>query len=147
MEVILSKDVEKLGKAGSVVKVKEGYARNFLIPSGLAVLLTPSNMKRLEQEKAKKTQELERLKKEAEALRDKLAVLSITIAALTQEGDKLYGSVTAQDIIASLKDEGIEIEKSCFVLDEPLKSLGIYEVPVKLHPEVSAKLKVWIVKK
>jgi large subunit ribosomal protein L9 len=147
MEVILNRDVEKLGKSGSVVRVKEGYARNFLIPNGLAVPLTPQNLKRLEQEKQKRALELEKSRRLAEALRDKLSGLSLTITALSQEEEKIYGSVTAQDIISSLKDEGIEIGKECIVLDEPIKSLGIYEVPVKLHPEVVGQIKVWIVKK
>ncbi|HTZ11903.1 MAG TPA: 50S ribosomal protein L9 [Candidatus Margulisiibacteriota bacterium] len=147
MEVILNRDVDKLGKSGSVVKVKEGYARNFLIPNGLAIPLTPGNLKKLEQEKEKKTLELEKSRKAAEALRDKLSGLSLTITALSQEEEKIYGSVTAQDIVSSLKDEGIEIDKENIMLDEPIKSLGIYEVSVKLHPEVEGKIKVWIVKK
>jgi large subunit ribosomal protein L9 len=147
MEVILSRDVEKLGQSGSVVKVKEGYARNFLIPKGLAIPLTPANLKKLEQDKQRKSLELEKAKKEAELLRDKLASFSLTITALAQEEDKLYGSVSAHDVAIALKDEGFQIDTECINLDEPLKSLGIYEIPLKLHPEVLAKIKVWIVKK
>jgi large subunit ribosomal protein L9 len=90
---------------------------------------------------------LEKLKKEAEDLSQKLSSLSLTIPALTYEEDQLYGSLTAVDLAAALKEEGLEIDKNSIVLDEPLKSLGIYEVPIKLHPEVSCKIKVWIVKK
>jgi len=147
MEVILNQDIERLGKAGQIVKVKDGFARNFLIPNGLAVSLTPENLKKLEQEKKKKTLHLEKLKKRAEDLSQKLSSLSLTIPALTYEEDQLYGSLTAVDLAAALKEEGLEIDKNSIVLDEPLKSLGIYEVPIKLHPEVSCKIKVWIVKK
>lgn len=147
MEVILSKDVEKLGKSGSIIKVKEGYARNFLIPNKLAVPMTPQNLKRVEEDKIRKSNAQERLKKEAEALKSKLEALSLTLAALTQEEDKLYGSIGANDIAGALKDEGIELDKGDIILDEPIKALGIYEVPVKLNQEVNAKLKVWVVKK
>jgi len=143
----LNQDIERLGKAGQIVKVKDGFARNFLIPNGLAVSLTPENLKKLEQEKKKKTLHLEKLKKRAEDLSQKLSSLSLTIPALTYEEDQLYGSLTAVDLAAALKEEGLEIDKNSIVLDEPLKSLGIYEVPIKLHPEVSCKIKVWIVKK
>lgn len=147
MEVILNKDVDKLGKAGQVVKVKEGFARNFLIPNNLAVAVTPENLKKIEQEKQAKQAASDKARKEAVELQQKLSVLSLTIAALTQEEDKLYGSVSSFDIAQSLKEEGFDIDKSKISLDEPIKALGIYEVPVKLHPEVTAKVKVWIVKK
>lgn len=146
MEVILTKDVDKIGKAGSVVKVKDGFARNLLFPKKLAIPVTPGSLKQLEQEKAKLIQGQEEKKKEALALSERLGKLSLTIPASAQDEKNLYGSVTAQDIAASLKDEGVEIEKNLIILDEPIKSLGIYEVSVKLHPEVQAKLKVWVVK-
>jgi len=147
MEVILNRDVDKIGKAGTVVKVKDGFARNFLIPNGLAMPKTSANLKRLEQEKIRKTSELQKVKKESEELKIKLDNLSLTIAALTQEEDKLYGSVSAQDIANALKEEGFDIDKNCIILEEPVKSLGIYEIPIKLHPEVIANIKLWIVKK
>lgn len=147
MEVILSKDVDKIGKAGSVVKVKDGFGRNFLLPNGLAVPLTSANLKILEQEKAKTALQAEKVRKAAEELKAKLANLSLTMSVLTQEEDKLYGSITAQDISAALKEEGLEIDKTIIALAEPIKALGIYEVPVKLHPEISVNIKVWIVKK
>ncbi len=148
MEVILKQDVQKIGKAGSVVKVRDGFARNFLIPNRLAVSATPESLKRLEREKQKRSSQLENLKKQAEELRNRLEQLSLTIASMTQgEEDKLFGSITVQDIAAALKDEGFDIHKNMIDLSEPIKSLGIYEVPVKLHPEVLAKVKVWVVKK
>lgn len=147
MEVILTKDVERIGKAGQVIKAKDGFARNFLIPNKLAVALNTINLKKLEDEKQRKLQQLDKTKKEAEALKEKLSALSLTIPVLTQEEEKLYGSITANDLAAALKEEGLEVEKNLIDLAEPIKSLGIYEVPVKLHPEVLVKIKVWIVKK
>jgi large subunit ribosomal protein L9 len=147
MEVILKQDVEKIGKAGTVVKVKDGFARNFLLPNNLALPLTQQNIKKLESEKQRKVSQLDKIKKEAEDLKERLSGISITIPALAQEEDRLYGSVTAQDIANALKDEGFNIDKNIIMLDEPVKSLGIYEIPVRLHAEVSTKIKVWIVKK
>lgn len=147
MEVILKQDVEKIGRAGAVVKVKDGFARNFLIPRNFAVPLTSENLKKLENEKQKRQLQLEKEKKEAQLLKDKLAALSLTIPVLTQEDEQLYGSITNQEISNALKEEGIEVAKNLIVLTEPIKALGIYEIPVKLHSEVTATLKVWIVKK
>jgi len=147
MEVILKQDVDKIGKAGAVVKVKDGFARNFLIPNNLAVPLNPSNLKKLEQEKTKKDEHLAKIKKDAEELNNRLTNFSLTLAALIKEEEALYGSITSQDIANALKEEGFDIDKSCIALDEPIKALGIYEIPIKLHPEVEAKIKVWVVKK
>lgn len=147
MELILNQDVDRIGKAGAIVKVKDGFARNFLIPNSLAVPLTPANLKKLEQEKQRKAQELTKHKKDAEELKEKISALSLTMPVLTHDEEKLYASITAQDISAALKEEGLDIDKNCIVLDEPLKSLGIYEVPINLHPEVSLKVRVWVVKK
>ena len=147
MEVILSRDVAKLGKAGTVVKVKDGFARNFLIPNKLALPITQANLKMLEQERLKKEQALEKIKKDSETLKQKLEVLSLTMPALVHEEEKLYGSITAQEIAVALKEEGIEVERDKIMLNEPIKALGIYAVSIKLHPEVTAQIKVWIVKK
>lgn len=147
MEVILKQDVDKLGKAGTSVKVKEGFARNFLIPNGLAVPVTPANLKKLQQENALKLQGLEKIKKSAQELQNKLAGLSLTISAQAQEENKLYGSVTVQDIASALNEEGFQIDKTAILLSEPIRALGIYEVPLRLHPEISANIKVWVVKK
>ncbi|MDD5347701.1 MAG: 50S ribosomal protein L9 [Candidatus Omnitrophica bacterium] len=147
MEVILTQNVEGVGKQGEKLKVKDGYARNFLFPKNLAVAVTPANMKRIEQEKERRDHESEKRKTQAEALRDKLAALSLTIAVLVQEKEKLYGSIGAAEICKALKDEGHEIDEQAIALEEPIKALGIYQVPLKLHPEVEGQLKVWIVKK
>jgi large subunit ribosomal protein L9 len=147
MEVILIRDIDRLGKSNSIVNVKDGFARNFLIPNKLAIPLTSENIKKLEQDKQNKLLQSEKVKKLAQDQVKSLSSLSLTIPVLTLEDDRLYGSITAQDIAAGLKDEGIEIDKNSIILAEPIKNLGIYEVAVKLHPEVTTTLKVWIVKK
>lgn len=147
MKVILTDNVGKIGKLGSVVTVKDGFARNFLFPRKLAVPSTPGNLKALEAKMKKKARELEALKKEADNLRVRLESLSLTMPVLTQEEDKLYAGISTVDILQALKDEGIELQKSDILLEEPIRALGIYEVPVKLHPEVDGKVKVWVVKK
>lgn len=147
MEVILLKDVAGAGKAGSIIKVKDGFAMNFLIPKGLALPLNAANLKKLEQEKESKRLVLEKAKFEAEKLKVSLSGLSLTIPVLVQEQEKLYAPVSAQDIARALKEENYVIDKNAIVLEGPIEALGIYEVPVKLHPEVLAKIKVWIVKK
>lgn len=147
MEVILIQDTDKLGKKGKVVKVKDGFARNFLIPNKLAIPATKVNLGKLEQEKKKDLLHSEKIKKECEEIKQKLEGLSLTLPVLVQEEEKFYGSIGANEIAHALKEDGLDIDKSFIILDEPIKSLGIYEVPIKLHPEVLAKVKIWIVKK
>ncbi len=147
MEVILQQDVAKIGKAGSVAKVKDGFARNFLFPNKLAIPLTSANLKNLEAQKQQKSAELAKIKSQAEALKEKLASVSITIPVLTGEDEQLYGSINAVEIANALKEEGFEIDKSLVAIESPIKALGIYEVPIKLHPEVALKVKIWVVKK
>jgi large subunit ribosomal protein L9 len=148
MEIILTQDVDKIGKTGSVMKVKDGFARNFLFPRNLAIPATPANLKRIEQE-AKMVANLRQQQKEkAETLCERLNGISITVPAVTHDEEKLYGSVSSADIIEALNQEGIsEFTKEAVVLDEPIKSIGVYDVTIRLHPEVSAKIKVWVVKK
>jgi len=147
MEVILKKDVQKLGKAGSVVKVKDGFARNFLFAGGLAVPVTAAGLKKLEEEKQARQKQDEQAKQSAEELKKRLEIFSLTISALAQEDEKLYGSIGNQEICLALAEEGFSVDKNMIELSEPIKSLGIYEVLLKLHPEVEAKLKIWVVKK
>ncbi len=147
MEVILNQDVDKIGRAGSVVQVKEGFARNFLFPHNLAKPATPASLKKLEQDQQVRAAQYAQAKGESELIKQRLSELSLTIPVLTQGEDKLYGSIHAHEISEALKAEGFSIEKSLIDLAEPIKSLGIYEVPVKLHPDVVAKVKLWIVKK
>jgi large subunit ribosomal protein L9 len=147
MELILCQDVPKLGKVGKVVKVKDGYARNYLLPRKLAYLATPANLKIIEQQKAKLIAESERLRKEAEVVAEKLNKVSCTLTVEVNDLDKLYGSVTQQDIAQALKDEGLDIDKRIIMLEKPIEDLGIYEVNVKVHPEVTAKIRLWVTKK
>lgn len=147
MEIILKEDIAGVGKAGSLVKTKDGFARNYLIPKGLALPATCANLKILQQAKERRALEAEKAKKAAEELAERLQGLSLTIPVLVQENDKLYGSVTSADVAQALKEEGFSIDKEAVLLDEPMKSLGIYEVPVKLHTEIVTQIKVWIVKK
>jgi len=147
MKVILIEDVKKLGSMGEVVQVKSGYARNFLFPKKLARPATESNLNIIEEIKRKKESAIVKEKKLAEELRDKLSLVSCTIAVEAGDDDRIFGSVTAQDIARSFEAEGFSIDKRKFILEEPIKKLGVYQVSVKLHPEVSGDVKVWVVKK
>lgn len=146
MEIILRQDYQGLGKTGDVVKVKDGYARNFLIPKGIAYLASKENKKRLENELKLKSWRVEKEKLAAEELAKKLTNVSCTIPVQVGEEDKLFGSVTSQNIAEALAAQGIEVDRRKIQLEEPIKSLGIYSVPIKLHSEVEATVKVWVVK-
>jgi large subunit ribosomal protein L9 len=147
MEVILTQDVRGLGKAYDVVKVKDGFARNFLLPKGFVLSATQKNLRELAEREKRKTAAADKEKKQAGELALKLNSVSINVAMATNEEDKLYGSVTNTDVANALKEEGFDIGADKILLGEPIKSLGIYDVTVNLHPEVTAKIKVWIVKK
>ncbi len=147
MKVILKSDVPNLGNAGDIITVKDGYARNFLIPKGLAEKAELGSVKALENLKKVLSQQMEKKKKEAIKLRDRLLNISCTITRQAGEGDKIFGSVTTRDIEEALKVENIHIDRKNIMLDEPIRSLGIFEVPVKLHKDVEAKIKVWVVAK
>jgi len=147
MEIILRQDVEKLGKAGNVVKVKKGFARNYLIPRGLAFTATAENLKRIEQENQQKKILAEKEKQQAEELAKRLNGVSCTVAADVNENDKLYGSVGAPDILKALEIEGFKVDKDAILIEKPITDLGIFEVEIKLHPEVKAKVRVWVTKR
>jgi ribosomal protein L9 len=146
MKVILTQTVDKLGKIGDIVTVKEGYARNYLLPKNVAKEATPGNMKILDSLKKKQALETAKKIEEASALAKKIGALSITINAKAGEEEKLFGAVTTEMISIALGNEKIVIDKKDIVLDEPIKKLGVYQVGVKVHPEVKASLRVWIVK-
>lgn len=146
MKVILKSDVERLGKVGDVVTVAPGYARNFLMPRELAFEATERNLARVEVEKKRYVKVQAKSRLEAEALAAKLGALSLTIRQAAGESDKLFGTVTTMDIAAALEKEGYAIDKRQITVEEPIKTLGIYTVPVKLAPEVTAALKVWVVR-
>jgi len=147
MKVILLDAVEKLGKAGDIVTVKEGYARNFLIPKNKAKPATPANMQILEVLKKKALAEEAKQLAEAKAFADKISALSLTISAQAGEEEKLFGSVSNDAIAEALAQEGVTVDKRDIVLDEPIKKLGVYQVSVKVHPEVKANLRIWVVNK
>jgi len=145
-EILLLSDVENLGKAGDVVKVADGYARNYLLPKDLAAPVSQHALRRLEKLR-KEREELSRIQK-AEALdkAGKLADVSVTIRAKTVDGTRLYGSIGAADIVAALAEGNkVTVDKSQVQLDEPLKEVGTFDVVIKLHPEVTPTIKVWIV--
>ena len=146
MKVILLKDIEKLGKTYDVVEVKDGFARNYLIPQKKAIPLTDKNLKYIEEQKRKILREKETEKKKACELAKKLEGKSINVLMKVHDNDQLYGSVTAQKISEALEQEGFKIDKKCIILDEPIKSLGVFDCLIRLHPEVETKIKVWVVK-
>ena len=145
-EVILLKDVEKLGPEGTVVHVKPGFARNYLIPSGLAALATPQQVKTIEAAKQQRLRIAQRAQDEAGVIKQRLEGRSLTLKLTLGEDEKPFGSVTAHDVADALAREGIAVEKSAIQLDHPLKALGIYDIPVRIHPNVTVTLKLWIVK-
>jgi large subunit ribosomal protein L9 len=147
MKVILTQDVKSIGSMGDVVDVKDGFARNFLFPKNLARLAVGSNLKIVEDIKKKKILAAAKEKKAAEALKEKISAFSCTISVEAGEDDKLFGSVTSQDISRAFELEGLMVEKRGIMLEEPIKKLGVYNISVKLHPEVTAEVKVWVVKK
>ena len=146
MKIILKKDVQSLGKAGEVFQVKRGYARNYLIPTGVAIEATSANVKSFEQDSKLDKIRAEKGKKAALELADKLSQVSVTAVVQVGEQDKVFGSVTSQNIADLLKESGYEIDRKKIVLDDPLKALGVFDVPIKLHADVEAKIKVWVVR-
>jgi large subunit ribosomal protein L9 len=146
MKVILRQNYSQLGSIGDVVEVKNGFARNFLIPRSIAFRATEGNLKALEQEKKQLARKEEKVVQDSEKLAAQLGSVSLTITMKVGEDDKLFGAVTSQMISESLTEKGFTIDKRIIELEEPIKTLGIFEVPVKLHSKVSAKVKVWVVR-
>jgi large subunit ribosomal protein L9 len=146
MKVILRKNFEQLGKAGELVDVKDGYARNFLIPRDIASVATPGNVKALEEEKRQTAKKEAKELENAENKAAELEKVSITIPVKVGEEDKIFGSVTTQDIADALKEKGSDIDKRRIEIEEPIKSLGIYNVKVKLFQDVVATVKTWVVR-
>ncbi len=147
MKVILKKDIEKLGSFGEIVDVKDGYARNYLLPKGFVWPAEDKYRKRVESLKAKietqKAKEFEQAKEKADRIED----TSVTIEVEVGEDEKLYGSVTNIDIAGKLNREDLDVDKRNIKIDEPIRKLGVYKVKVKVHPKVEATCKVWVVKK
>jgi large subunit ribosomal protein L9 len=147
MQIILTKEVPDLGHAGQVVTVRPGYGANYLIPRGLAVLATVRNQRQMGHERHRIEAAVVREKARAQEIAKKISGVSVTLTRIvaTDEKDKIFGSVTAQDIADALKNEGFAVDRRMVLLDNPLKSLGVYEVAVKLHRDVNANVKVWVV--
>jgi large subunit ribosomal protein L9 len=146
MKIILRQDYEALGKAGEVLTVKDGYARNFLIPKRIAVLANQKNIRILEEESKTLERQQNKDKRQAENIVGELEKISITATVSVGEEDRVFGSVTTQTIADLLKEKGYDIDKKKIHLDEPIKALGIYTVPLKLHQDVEANIRVWVVK-
>ncbi len=146
MKVILRKEMEKLGQVGTVVEVRDGYARNFLIPKGIAYAATEGNVRALEEEKKQEERRSSKELKAAQHLGGELEKLSLTVPMKVGEDEKLFGSVTSQMIADLIKEKGFDLDKRVIELPEPIKALGIYNVDVRLHPNVTSKVKVWVVR-
>jgi large subunit ribosomal protein L9 len=146
MEIILQEDIEKLGTRGQVVEVAEGYARNFILPRKLGLEATPGNMKRLEKMRAAFAKKEATEKGAAEELAKLLAVVSLTLTRKAGENDQLFGSVTSADISEALAARGYNIEKRKVELNEPIKLVGEFEIPLRLHREVTATVKLAVKK-
>ena len=147
MRVILREDMENLGKAGEVVSVRTGYGRNYLLPQGLAVPATEKDVARMQHEQRLIAARLAKLSKELQAEADRLSQVSVSLARAVGEEDKLYGSVTNRDIAEALSEQGVKIDARKILLEEPIKTLGMTQVPIKLGQNVTAAIKVWVVKK
>jgi len=145
MKVILKVNVDSLGKAGEIIKVADGYARNYLIPKGLAVEASNWSMKALEHEKSRIIKKIETERKKAEVMVEKIQGVTCTISRRVGEQDKLFGSVTTKDIESSLIEQGIEIERKMIILEEPIKSLGEFPVKIKFQPGITAEITVTVV--
>ena len=147
MKIILKENLEKLGRAGEVVDVRDGYARNYLVPRNLAVPAEKGNLASIDRILKEKESRENKKKREALSCKEKIEEISCTAEVLVGEEDKIFGSVTTLEISRMLKDKGFFVDKRNVTLEEPIKALGVYSVPVKLHPEVVANLKLWVVKK
>ena len=146
MEVILLKDLEGLGSEGEIVKVKPGFARNFLVPKGIALRASKSNLAVAEERKRINEAKENRAEKANQVLIDKLAKTNITIEVQVGEEERIFGSVTTQDIQKSLEEKGITIDRSCILMEEPIKSLGVYNIPVKITVDLESEIKVYVIK-
>ena len=145
MEVILKEEVEGLGKALDVVKVKNGYAHNYLFPRGLASLATAASRRQLDLLRVKAEERYRKEKAEQQVKAEKLKDLSITITAKVHDGEKLFGSIQASDIAAKLREAGYDLDRNAILLAEPIKQLGMYTIKLQLHKEIETKVKLWVI--
>ncbi len=145
MKIILTQEMHELGLEGDIVDVANGYGRNYLIPKGIALEASEQNIKLMETKRKKIEVKRFEAKEEAEKIKERMAEVEITISQKVGEEDKLYGSVTSMDIASRLEKQGITIDRRKIVLDKPIKTLGEFEVPVKLYPEVTGSIKVVVI--
>ncbi len=146
MEVILRQQIENVGQPGDLVKVSNGFARNYLLPRGLAYEATTGNLKRIAQEKERLQAAEGRRRESAQQIANRLEEVSLTFSARVGEEGKLFGSITSSDIMDQLVAQGFSIEKRQIDLHEPIKALGVYRVPIRLHADVKPEVKVWVIK-
>jgi len=146
MKLILRADVDSLGRLGDIVAVKPGFGRNYLIPQGLAMKASDANLKQFELERKKLAAQADGLRGEATALAEKIAAATVAITVRVGEGDKLYGSVTAQNVADALAEQGIEIDRRKIEMPDAIRALGEYDVIVRLHPDVHGELKLRVIK-
>ena len=147
MKVILRQDIRDLGKAGQTIEVKAGYGRNYLIPRNLAIAATRANLRAIDEIERQNEFRKRKQLREAEQLKLRLEKLSLTSEVLVGEEDRIFGSVTAQNIVDLLAEEVVKTDKRSVQLDEPIKSLGVYTVPVKIEKDVIANIKLWVIRK
>jgi len=147
MKIILLKDSKKLGKEGDTVEVKDGYARNFLIPQGAALVATVGSLKRLEEMKSIKTKVEEKKKKGFSKLKEEIEKISLTITAEVKGEEELYGTISETQILKLLQSEGVKLNKDALVMEEPINKLGVYNLKINVYHGVEATLRVWVVKK
>jgi large subunit ribosomal protein L9 len=146
MEIILRQTIENLGNPGDVVTVKNGYARNFLLPRGFAFEATPGNLKRIAAERGRLEAAESERRESASELAKRLEEVQLTFSARVGEEGKLFGSVTSADIAEQLAAQGFTVERRLIDLHEPIKALGVYRVPVRLHADVKPEIRVWVIK-
>jgi large subunit ribosomal protein L9 len=146
MKVILREDVPNLGTSGSVVSVKPGYARSYLIPQGLAAIATSHNIKLMEHRLKEIQRQIDAAKAAAGEVKARLAELSVTVSKQAGENEKLFGSVTTRDVVKALAAEGVAVDRRRILIEEPIKALGVHKVTVKLHGGEAAEIKVWVVR-
>lgn len=147
MDVILSKTIDKLGLEGDVVNVKDGFARNYLLPRKLAFRATADNLRRIEKQAKEREAKLQKELKTAQALAAEIEKISCTVAAEANEEEKLYGSVTEAEIASAIEVEGFTVDKKQIELEKPIEEVGIFEIGVRIHPQVTAKVRLWVTKK
>ena len=146
MKIILTADVDTLGNAGDVVEVKAGYARNFLLPRSVALIANERNMAVYEKVRRQREAQASRAVRDAESLAEALKEVSCNVAVRAGEEDRIFGSVTAQQIAGALNDLGFDIDRRVIDIEEPIRALGVYDVPIRLHTDVKASVKVWVVR-